>query len=218
MPLLTRRTAPGPRSAAGLRAAPRGVWRRLARISGNAWHLRCRLLLAGGVALLAPALKAVPNENETTVKAALLFNLTQFVEWPPEAFAGPDAPLVIGLLGRDPFGRELDELVQREAPGARPIVVRRFREPREAAQSHVLFVDHELRGRLQQVFAAVGDRPVLTVADFHGFLRRGGVVRFYRNAEHKIRVRINLHAARDARLTISAKLLRVVEIVPPEEE
>src|SRR4051812_23846492 len=61
--------------------------------------------------------------NEYDLKAVLLYNFTQFVDWPATAFATPEAPLVIGILGRDPFGPVLDELVAQENVGHRRIVV-----------------------------------------------------------------------------------------------
>ncbi|WP_158305353.1 YfiR family protein [Opitutus terrae] len=170
------------------------------------------------LSLSAPGVRAVPAADEAAVKAALLYNLTQFVDWPPSSFRTPYDPVIIGILGPDPFDDYLDQLVRPVGAGSRRVVVMRFRDARAARQAHVLFIHASQREHLQAIFATLEGRAVLTVADFDGFLRRGGIVRFYRNAENKIRVRINLEAARAAGLTISAKLLRVVEIVPPEEE
>lgn len=113
-----------------------------------------------------------------------------------------------------PLGVGLDRLVEATRRAGRRIVVQRYRDARAARPVHVLYVAATERDWLEAVFAALHDRPVLTVSDFHGFLRRGGMMRFSRNAENWIRVRFNL----DARLTISAKLLQVVAIVPREEE
>lgn len=48
---------------------------------------------------------------EYQVKAVFLFNFAQFVTWPSQP---ADAPLVIGILGDDPFGSYLDETVRGE--------------------------------------------------------------------------------------------------------
>lgn len=181
---------------------------------------RCRLL---AVALLALAgalrpTQAADNSKEYDVKAALLYNFTQFVDWPADSFASAEAPLVIGIIGRDPFGDTLEKLVEREHVDTHRIVVQQCRNMVEAGRCQILFISITERDKLQQILNGLEKRPILTVAEFDGFIGRGGMVRLYRNSENKIRVRINLEAAKAAGLTMSAKLLRVVEVVPPDEE
>lgn len=154
--------------------------------------------------------------EEAEVKAVLLYNFAHFVEWPAGAFAEPDAPLVIGILGYDPFGRALDELVEHETVDGHRIEVVRFRDAGKAASSHLLFISSSERGASGSILKALRGRPILTVADFDHFLERGGVVQLYRGANNKVRLRVNLAAAREASLTLSAKLLRVADTVQPQ--
>jgi hypothetical protein len=42
--------------------------------------------------------------NEYLVEASFLYNFAEFVEWPPQAFKSPSDPIVIGVLGKNPFG------------------------------------------------------------------------------------------------------------------
>ncbi|HYD83765.1 MAG TPA: YfiR family protein [Opitutus sp.] len=168
-------------------------------------------------ALLAP-LSAAELTKESDVKAALLYNFTQFAEWPPSAFEGADDPFVIGIMGRDPLGGVLDKLVEHEAVAGHRIVVTRYRNVEAARQAHVLYISASERAELSHILPALAGHPVLTVADFDGFLDRGGMVVLQRGRNQKIRIRVNLAAAQAASLTFSAKLLRVVEIVSPEEE
>ena len=71
---------------------------------------------------------AAPPASEYQVKAAYLFNFGQFVEWPAQSYPSPNAPFVIGVVGRDPFGKTLDDVVRGESLGGRPFVVRRFKD------------------------------------------------------------------------------------------
>src|SRR5437016_7369433 len=77
-----------------------------------------RVWLGSLVLLLAPVFLAALVRgdvfNEYDVKATCLYHLTQFVEWPPEAFPETQSPLVIGVLGQDPFGKVLDEVFRNE--------------------------------------------------------------------------------------------------------
>jgi hypothetical protein len=83
-----------------------------------AWLVLSALLLSGGPNLSAET----PPPREYQLKAVFLFNFAQFVEWPPEAFPDAQAPLVIGVLRRDPFGAYLDETVRGETMNNRPLV------------------------------------------------------------------------------------------------
>jgi hypothetical protein len=178
-------------------------WRRLAAL---AWLLCC------GLAVSAPAEPA----REYQVKAVFLFNFAQFVEWPPAAFPDPQAPLVIGVLGQDPFGAFLDETVRDEMIGRRPLVVRRYRRAEEIDHCHILFISESETSRLEEIITRLKDRSILTVCDTEGFAKRGVMIRLI-NEKNKIRLRSNFDAAKDAGLTISSKLLRPAEIVTTEK-
>jgi hypothetical protein len=60
---------------------------------------------------------------EYKVKAAFLLNFTKFVTWPPAAFEREQSPVSICVLGEDPFGRALDQIVDGEAVNGRKVVI-----------------------------------------------------------------------------------------------
>ena len=169
--------------------------------------------LAGARAENKPAPAAISAEYR--VKAGFLFNFLQFVEWPERAFSAAQAPIVIGVLGEDPFDGYLDELVQGEKVGERPIVVRRFRRGEDIAECHILFISGSEAGQFANIMPALAGRSILTVGDGDGFVRAGGMVRFAIE-NGKIRLRINPDAAKASGLAISSKLLRLATLVTPE--
>lgn len=171
----------------------------------------CALILLGSLNPL-PAGAQTSATTEYQVKVAFLYNVVQFTDWPPEAFASESAPLVVGVLGTDPFGTLLDDLVRDEQVGGRPIAIQRYRTTAEIGACHVLFVSRSESGRFEEVFAALRGRSILTVGDVEGFARRGGMIRLAGERD-RIRVRINLESARAAGLTLSSKLLRPAIIV-----
>jgi hypothetical protein len=150
--------------------------------------------------------------KEYDLKATFLYHLAQFVEWPPEAFPTEDTPLVIGVLGTDPFGKILTEIVEGEVVKNRNLKVSRYSSMEEVKLCHILFISQSEAGRLDQIFSSLKERNILTVGDSEGFAQRGGIVRFL-TEKNKIRLRINLDAAKAAKLTISSKLLRAAELV-----
>jgi hypothetical protein len=186
---------------------------RLGKAKGPLWRQLGLLVLL--LSLAAPLAQAKPT-REFQVKAAFLYNFAQFVDWPPSAFPAPDTPFVIGVLGMDPFGDFLDELVQGEKINGRPLVVKRFRWIGEVDTCHVLFVSGSEGSRVQQIADELHGRAILTVCDWDGFEQRGAIIRLA--MEHnRVRLRINLDAAREAGLNISSKLLRSAETVTQKE-
>ena len=167
-------------------------------------------LLVAERGLAAQAARA----SEYEVKAVFLFNFAQFVDWPPEAFPAPDTPLVICVLGQDPFGPALDQTVRDERLGGRPFQVRRYQSVDEIKTCHILFISRPEGNRPEAILAGLRNSPILTVSDADGFAERGGMIRFVTDRNH-IRLQINPDAAQAASLTISSKLLRVAEIAAP---
>jgi hypothetical protein len=178
------------------------------------WLAAWALLFLFVLRVSAPA--ATPT-REYQIKAVFLFNFTQFVEWPPAAFADTQAPLVIGVLGNDPFDGFLDETVGGEKSGGRPITVRRFQPGDDVTGCQVLFISRSLVGKMDEVLARLKGRNILTVSDADSFARFGGMIRFV-TVNNKIRLRINLDAARAAGLTLSSKLLRPADIVTSTDD
>ena len=188
--------------------APRWAKRGLKTLSA-AWFVISALLLSGTLQAAAP--------TEYQLKAVFLFNFAQFVDWPQESFPEAQMPLVIGVLGEDPFGTYLDEIVSGETVNNRQLEIQRYRRVDEMKTCHILFISQSESKRLEQIVAALKGRSILTVSDSDGFTRYGGMIRFV-TEKNKLRLRINLEAATAANLTISSKLLRPAEIVTPGKD
>jgi hypothetical protein len=166
------------------------------------------LLCVGSLNAAAPAAEA----PEYQVKSVFLFYFTQFVSWPPGAFADPKTPFVIGVLGEDPFGTDLETAVRGEKVNERPIEARHFERVEDVDVCHILFISRSKAGELGHVLSVLRNRSILTVSDIDGFSRAGGMIRFL-TENNKVRLRINAEAAKAAGLLISSKLLRPSEVV-----
>lgn len=167
--------------------------------------------MAWGIAPREVAAAARPT-REFQVKAAFLYNFVQFVEWPSQAFDGGHSPIVIGVLGQDPFGEFLDQLVSGEVVNGRPLVVQRYRSVAEIQTCHVLFVSGSEGKWGQQIIESLNGRSVLTVCDWEGLMNQGAMVQFV-TERNRVRLRINLDSVKAAGLTISSKLLRSAETI-----
>ena len=147
--------------------------------------------------------------TEYQVKAAFLFNFSKFMEWPPEAFSSPDEPFIVGVLGNDPFGRYLDEIVTGEKILGHVMTVHRYNDISEINKCHILFINKP--GKTAEIINNLKGKSILTVSDDPEFNQHGGIVKFYPENE-MIKLQINVSAAKEANLNVSSKLLRIAKI------
>lgn len=173
------------------------------------------MVFVSGAALAAPAPPA-GRAPEYAVKAAYLYNFTHFVEWPGHVFATAEAPMVIGVLGEDPFGPVLDQAITNKSAQGRSLEVRRLKQPAEMEGCHILFVCASEARRLPEVLEAAHRKNILTVSDLDRFAELGGVISLF-TENNKVRFRINLSAAERAGTRISSQLLRLGPIIREKE-
>jgi hypothetical protein len=159
----------------------------------------------------APGLAAAPT-GEYRVKAAYLFNFSQFVEWPAAAFASPTAPFVICVVGQDPFEGALEGVVRGEKLEGHPLQVRRLADAAQATDCNIAFVARGQAALLDDALRALRGRHVLTVTDAPRAEERGAMIVLFTD-NNRVRMRINLAAARASQLVISSKLLRPAEVI-----
>lgn len=176
--------------------------------SAATWFILLALLFTDSICLPA---QSTPS-REYQIKAVFLFNFAQFVEWPARAFTEAQAPLVIGVLGQDPFGSYLEEIVRGEKINGHPLVVQRYREAAEAKSCHILFINLTKPNDLKQTLASLKSQSTLMVGDAPNFIQQGGMIRFF-TENSKTRIQVNLEPVKNAELAISSKLLRLADIV-----
>ena len=150
--------------------------------------------------------------EEYRVKAAFLYNFAKFVEWPPLAFMSPTDPLVIGVLGKNPFGDALAAAVAGKTLGGRAFQVRELANAQQGSSCQIVFISSSERKRLKLLFGELGSSGVLTVGETDNFAAEGGIINF-KIESGSVRLQINLEAARKQGLRISPKLLSLAEIV-----
>jgi hypothetical protein len=170
----------------------------------------CTVLVCIGVlcAQTSPA-------HEYQLKAVFLFNFSQFTKWPANSFPAQSSPLIIGVLGADPFGEALELAVANESVNGHPLSIRRYNQVKDVGLCHILFIAYNDKELLRQTFRALEGKNVLTVGDAPGFIEQGGMIRFV-NENGKIRFQINAEKTRGENLLLSSKLLRLAEIVSPQ--
>lgn len=164
------------------------------------------------LATIAPAVSysqpAVLDEYQ--VKAAFLYNFAKFVEWPSAAFKSPEEPIVICVLGQNPFGSALEEIVNGKKVGERGFRIRQTSDVREAARCHMVFLGASDEKRARPFLEEAKALPVLTVGERDGFLADGGIIAFTVR-DTRVRFEIDPERATRVKLKISSKLLTLAE-------
>ena len=192
-----------PNSLSALRALARSVVR---------WMLLAAMISSACTAPARPLAAQTEGPTEYQVKAAFLFNFAKFVEWPDAVLAGARTPIVLGILGEDPFGNDLSLIVTGQSVRGRTVSIRKYRFGDDLRDCHILFVSASERMHMAQILASLQGASVLTVSDMPGFAGGGGVVQFYME-EVRVRFVVNVDGAARANLRVSAKLLAVAHVM-----
>jgi len=160
--------------------------------------------------LAAPAASPERRVPEYTAKAYSLLLFSRYVEWPPQKYDGPGSPIIIGVLGSNPFGPILEETVRGQRSQDRPVEVRLISTAEEAAACHLVFISREEAHQQEAWLARLRDLPVLTVAETADSLTQGAVVAFVMEPKaggSKLRFDASLPAMQRAGLRISTPML-----------
>ena len=174
-----------------------------------------RLLAVAGLSLIVLSIApsaALGGASEDEVKAAFLLNFTRFVDWPTTSFSQAGAPFVICVLNDSGFASRASDVIGGRTVGERKVSVSQRSDLTSLDGCHILYLPASQRGMHRDVINALASRSVFTVSDSGGFASMGGVANF-KKAGAKLGLQINRKAADRAKLKVSARLLRIAEVV-----
>ena len=150
--------------------------------------------------------------GEYEVKAAFLYNLAKFIEWPDKSLDN-SSTLTVYILGDDPFGAKLDAIKGKLIKG-KTVVVKQIDSPDTLRNVGILFISSSEKEQIPDILKSISSKPILTVGDTQSFANKGVMVNFYTDND-KIRFEINIEATRLAGLKISSNLLKLGKVVAP---
>lgn len=178
---------------------------------------RIPLLLTGVMLLMgsvAPTAAQDSASSEYLVKAGFIYNFAKLVDWPATAFSQPDSPIVIGILGTDPFGPTIDRVLASKKVNDHGFVIKRIKSAADAKDCHILFISASETSHIGDDIRIAKSMPVLTIGEVPGFANRGGIINLTLE-DSKVRFEVNVDAAKAADLNISSRLLALARIVQP---
>ena len=150
--------------------------------------------------------------SEYLIKAGFIYNFANLVQWPTNAFTQADSPIVIGILGEDPFGTVLDRVLAGKKVNGRVFLVKRLKTVPDLKECHIVFVSSSEMPHLAETIHLVKGMPILTIGEIPGFAKRGGIINLVLE-DNKVHFEVNVEAAKEADLNISSRLLALARIV-----
>lgn len=181
------------------------------------WRTRALTLMAlvAGATGWAEGVSPADSESaslEHRVKAAFLYKITGYVEWPNTSFPQTNTPVTIGVVGAEPLAVELSQILTGRTAQNRPVAVRRLKAGEPLNGLHILFVGREQSGQLGQLVPRAQQRSILVVTESEGALAHGSAINFV-IVDGRVRFEVSLASARSSGLKLSSRLLTVAHHV-----
>jgi hypothetical protein len=170
----------------------------------------CWLYLSAACILASAAAAPIPQEYQ--VKAALIFNLAKFVEWPANALPEMSPRMALCLLGEDPFGAELEQTVAGKLVNGKELVIRRFRAMQDLSGCHIVFISASEKKNLPEILGALQSSHALTVGEIGQFAEMGGMINLI-TENNRVQFEVNVEAVERANLKISSKALKLAKVI-----
>jgi hypothetical protein len=178
------------------------------------WFGRVMLLFGWLVFLLASnsGFGDEPLLTQYQVEAIFLFNFAKYVDWPAAAFPNATAPITIGVVGIDLFGDNLQHIIEGKTINGRSFIIKHLASDSDLGGCQILFISDSEASRMGEILDRAGTLPILTVGEDEEFAQNNGIINFVLK-DGKVRLEIDLIAAKKNGLTISSRLLAVADVV-----
>jgi hypothetical protein len=164
------------------------------------------------LALLAGVLAAGPAAavDETELKAAIVFNVLLFVDWPGSALPAAPSPVVLCVGPAVALRADLNALAGRDVRGHR-LEVRDLAAPDAGKPCHAVFIDASDR-RLASSLRAHSAAGAIVISDDVEAPNEFTAI-LLRRVGARIGFDINLQPLHESHVQLSSKLLRLARVV-----
>lgn len=148
--------------------------------------------------------------QEPEIKAKLVALQRRLWTWPSAATPAAGAPFKIGILGNDPFQLGQINYLDQRLAAEKNVLVLRLANVNAYEPCHILVVSQA--EDLQPALERTQGESVLIIAQSPGLAKQGAVMNLP-VVQNRVKMEINLGAAKKAGLTPNPGLLRSAEII-----
>lgn len=149
--------------------------------------------------------------KEYDIKAAYIYNFANFVKWPNKVFESEDSPIILVILGKNPFQDATDTINGKDVRG-RKLLISSITTIDKIDKCHILFISSSEKDHLQDILSKIAKKALLTIGDTKHFGYQGVMINMFK-CDDRIKYEINLKAAKVSKIKISSQLLKMAKIV-----
>jgi hypothetical protein len=173
-------------------------------------RLTMKALLPVMLLWVSYAASAAPIQ-EYELKTAFLYNFVLFTQWQNETAADSSPYLTVCTIGQDPFGPVLEQLQGRKIREKR-LLLKREISLDQVRDCHLLYISANEPENLARIREQLQDASVLTVSDLNPASTERTIINMSIDNKRLV-FDIDMMAAKQARLVMSSKLLRLARRV-----
>ncbi len=160
----------------------------------------------------APIAAPTAEVDEYDVKAAFVFNFARYASWPKGTFAKADSPIVVAVVGKDPFGKKLEAVINKRKIGKRPVIVRRYATAADIKEAHLAVLGKLSSEEQKAAVKTLKKRGALIIADSGGTEKSGASLGFIVD-KSKIRFEVHAKNLKASKIRLGSQLLKLAKIV-----
>lgn len=159
--------------------------------------------------LTAPSNAIQTEAEEYQLKAAFIYNFTQFIKWDKSAF---DKEFIIGVWGTSPIYEPLAAIAATKTVHGKKIIIRQFDNPKEINFCNILFISRGTTFSLVEILSNTIIKGTLVCSEQAEYAKQGTAINFI-VINSKLKFEANIKAINSAGLTASSQLLKLAKIV-----
>jgi len=182
-------------------------------LHSNSVALRVRpmlLLLALLPGLAQQCAAQQDNAEPEKIRAAMLFNIVKFVDWPVNRLSDAQRPFVACYIGDGVVAGMMNDAFRGKQVLGRSVQIVPVLNGQQAEQCHLLYVAASDKKVLKDVGASLSHSAVLSVGERQ--LRDPFIVLGLPLIDGHIRIQVDLRQAQASNLAVSSKLLRLKDV------
>ena len=151
------------------------------------------------------------SADEYKIRAAILINLTKFIDWPAWKMDSSHPQMVLCILGKDSIEPIVERYAQNQIVAGKPLQVLNISSVDTAASCNLLYIGVGEQKHIHPAVNELAKNGVLTVSESSNTTLPDQVIGLP-TLNDEVHIDINLGAAQRTGLTISSKLLRLATV------